>query len=337
MGTMSPTLFCWSEIFSVGHDEIDQQHHRLFEIADTLNAATLRGDARQQLETTFAELLLYTKTHFLYEEHVMRAVGYPALAAHEREHEGLMQKVLDCQQAFRAGDTALGVEVPRFLVDWLTKHIAHSDHAVARFLLDHAIACSTPPAGKPVESARDKAVLPAKTPARASWWSPAPPPPRLSLGMLDWLISPALTSDKGSMSSTSLPGSEPPHLDPYVSDWQHQQLLRIAVNLYASTMKGQDKEQVARTLDELVAFTKRHFVFEERAMREVGYPQLASHEAEHEALLQRVLDFQHGFQAGSATLTPEVLDFLEHWIEEHVAGSDHAFGEYLNARAASRA
>lgn len=332
---MSPTLFCWSEIFSVGHAEIDQQHHRLFEIADTLNEAILRGDAQQQLASTFAELLLYTKTHFLYEEHVMRAVSYPALSAHEKEHEALMQRVLDYQRAFRAGNGALSVDVPRFLVEWLTRHIAHSDQAVARFLLAHAIASSAPAAGNLVQSAPRQAGIAAREPVRASWWSSAPSAPRLSLGMLDSLISAPRTSDKCSMSLTSLPGGEPSHLDPYVSDWQHQQLLRIAVTLYASTMKGRDKQQVESTLDELVAFTKRHFVFEEHTMRDVGYPQLAIHEAEHEALLQQVLDFQHSFQVGNAAPTPEVLDFLEHWIEEHIAVSDHAFGEFLNARTTS--
>jgi hemerythrin-like metal-binding protein len=116
-------------------------------------------------------------------------------------------------------------------------------------------------------------------------------------------------------------------------DGQHQNLFRVAGELYAAMSAGQGKAATSRILDRLVQYTSVHFAHEERLMRLHDYPALAAHQAEHEALTKRVLAFQADLQAGRATITVQLLHFLKDWLEKHIAGSDQKYAPYLRDKA----
>lgn len=75
-------------------------------------------------------------------------------------------------------------------------------------------------------------------------------------------------------------------------------------------------------LARLVQSTAGHFAHEERLMRLHDYQDLEAHKAQHDALTRQVLEFQAKFQAGQATMTVQVLQFLKNWLVEHIQGSD---------------
>jgi hemerythrin len=116
-------------------------------------------------------------------------------------------------------------------------------------------------------------------------------------------------------------------------DGQHQNLFRLAEELYAAMSAGQGKPALARILDRLVQYTTVHFAHEERLMSLHGYPDLAAHTAEHRALTKQVLDFQAKFEAGHSILTVQVLHFLKDWLQKHIAASDQKYAPYLRERA----
>ena len=116
-------------------------------------------------------------------------------------------------------------------------------------------------------------------------------------------------------------------------DGQHQNLFRIAGELYAAMSAGRGKAALAAILDRLVQYTSVHFAHEERLMRLHDYPQLAAHRAEHEALTKKVLAFQADFEAGRAAVTVQVLQFLKEWLEKHIAGSDQKYAPHLKTKA----
>jgi hemerythrin len=116
-------------------------------------------------------------------------------------------------------------------------------------------------------------------------------------------------------------------------DGQHQNLFRVAEELYVAMSAGKGKAALARILDRLVQYTAVHFAHEERLMRLHDYPQLAAHRAEHEALTRQVLAFQADFQAGRAAMTVQVLQFVRGWLQKHIAGSDQKYAPYLRAKA----
>jgi len=116
-------------------------------------------------------------------------------------------------------------------------------------------------------------------------------------------------------------------------DAQHQNLFRIAGELYAAMSAGHGKSALARVLDRLIQYTTVHFAHEERLMRMHEYPDLAAHQAQHQALIKQVQQLQAEFDAGRSAITVQVLHFLKDWLEKHIAGSDQKYAPYLRSKA----
>lgn len=116
-------------------------------------------------------------------------------------------------------------------------------------------------------------------------------------------------------------------------DGQHQNLFRIAEELYSAMGAGQGKTALSKILDRLVQYTKVHFKQEERLMRQCGYPALEEHLAEHRDLTERVLAFQADFEKGKAVMTVQVLHFLKNWLTRHIADSDRKYAPFLKRNA----
>jgi hemerythrin len=108
-------------------------------------------------------------------------------------------------------------------------------------------------------------------------------------------------------------------------DGQHQNLFRIAGELYAAMSAGQGKAVISRLLDRLVQYTNVHFAHEERLMLKHNYPDFAAHQKEHEALVKQVMKFQADFEAGTVNMTVQLLTFLKEWLRQHIAESDQKY------------
>lgn len=116
-------------------------------------------------------------------------------------------------------------------------------------------------------------------------------------------------------------------------DGQHQNLFRLAGELYSAMSAGQGKAALSRVLDRLVQYTAVHFAFEERLMEQNGYPDLAAHRVEHQALTRQVLKFQTDFEAGKVAISVQLLHFLKNWLQNHIASSDQKYAPFLKAKA----
>lgn len=133
-------LIVWSNALSVGIDEIDNQHKKLFKIANDLCDALMASAGKQVLGKTLDELIAYTKTHFAYEERIFAQTGYPGTPEHKKEHEDLTNQVIDVQKRFASGaSAALSMEVMNFLRSWLINHIQGTDTKYVSHLKSHGI------------------------------------------------------------------------------------------------------------------------------------------------------------------------------------------------------
>ena len=121
------SLFIWKPEYSVGCAEIDQQHEKLFHMADELHRAMLEGRAREAVVGLLKRLVAYTEYHFASEELLMQATGYTGYLAHRLEHVKLTEQVLEYQKKMSRGETPMPVEMMKFLADWLKYHIQGSD------------------------------------------------------------------------------------------------------------------------------------------------------------------------------------------------------------------
>jgi len=128
------SMFQWQQEYSVGYPQIDEQHKRLFELADELHAAMLAGKGKEILGKILGSLVAYTKAHFATEERLMQAHQYPDYAVHKAAHDGLTSQVIKFQKDFERGRAAMSVDLLQFLKEWLTHHIGETDRKIASFL-----------------------------------------------------------------------------------------------------------------------------------------------------------------------------------------------------------
>jgi hemerythrin len=112
-------------------------------------------------------------------------------------------------------------------------------------------------------------------------------------------------------------------------DNQHQKLVTLLNQLDESMGKGKGKEVIGKILAELVKYTQTHFSNEEFLLLSHNYPDLSSHKLEHVKLTQRVLAFKNDFDAGKATLTIPVMNFLENWLVNHIQVRDKLYGKMI--------
>lgn len=82
------------------------------------------------------------------------------------------------------------------------------------------------------------------------------------------------------------------------------------------------RKSTAKTLSDLVAYTKRHFAAEERLMQVHHCPDYPPHKAEHDALTQKVVKLQQDFTSSHVALTGEIMKFLSDWLNHHIGEID---------------
>jgi hemerythrin len=112
-------------------------------------------------------------------------------------------------------------------------------------------------------------------------------------------------------------------------DAQHRSILAAGRELCTAVSTGQSTGVQVRLLDRVMQFAAMHFAHEERLMRSHEYPDVAAHQAEHEALAARVMKFRDDLEAGRATVSNEVLSFLETLVISHIQGSDSKYTPFL--------
>ena len=75
-------------------------------------------------------------------------------------------------------------------------------------------------------------------------------------------------------------------------DFEHQGQIELLLAVEAELRGTADKARLAMMLDQLIEFTNIHFMSEQVLMRELAYPGLRAHEAEHDHLMDQMRDFQ---------------------------------------------
>jgi hemerythrin len=127
-------LMDWSDKFSVGINSIDTQHKQLIALINRLFDALSTGKGDKVLAPILTELIVYTKTHFAYEERLFTQYGYPESSQHKADHDKLAAQVLDIQKQMQDGKVGLSVGTMSFLKEWLSNHIVGTDKKYGPFL-----------------------------------------------------------------------------------------------------------------------------------------------------------------------------------------------------------
>ncbi len=112
-------------------------------------------------------------------------------------------------------------------------------------------------------------------------------------------------------------------------DDQHKKLVAIINELHEHQKQGKSKEVMDKTLKSLVAYTRTHFLAEEKVMEQANYPKLADHKQNHQKLISNVSDYLKKYQAGESITAIGLLKFLHDWLLKHIVQEDMYYGKFI--------
>lgn len=115
-------------------------------------------------------------------------------------------------------------------------------------------------------------------------------------------------------------------------DDQHKKLIGMVGQLHDAMRQGKGKQALDEVLRNLIQYTRTHFATEERLMKVNGYPEYETHKAKHDSMTQKVANIYREYQEGKATISLEVMNFLENWVDKHIMGTDMQYGPFLKGK-----
>lgn len=113
----------WEVGYSVGNEDMDNQHKELFEMINEF----FRQDNKQSAIILFENLSSYIDLHFDSEESMLRQINYPATDDHIKEHEELRHNFNALRKRLDHYDIDIQHKIGMFLYNWMANHILKSD------------------------------------------------------------------------------------------------------------------------------------------------------------------------------------------------------------------
>jgi hemerythrin len=125
----------WTEECSVGVRQFDDDHKKLFDIANDLYDSVVSGNPKNILSDALDRLGAYAKEHHRHEEDTFAQTDYPDARAHKSQHEIAKMMFADIRNDMsRAENGQLSMELAKVLKGWLLIHIQTEDKKFGAFL-----------------------------------------------------------------------------------------------------------------------------------------------------------------------------------------------------------
>ncbi len=129
----------WKDDYSVGIDSIDQQHKKLINLINQLQTAIDYSTGKEFEQEALDELVDYTKTHFSYEEGLLRDNDYPDYENHKAQHEKMFRKVEEVLSDYEHDQDSAMSDAVEYLKDWLIRHINGTDKEYSSYLIGKGV------------------------------------------------------------------------------------------------------------------------------------------------------------------------------------------------------
>ncbi|GFK94558.1 Bacteriohemerythrin [Fundidesulfovibrio magnetotacticus] len=124
----------WDPTLDVGDPIIDGQHRTLYRMIVDLDKSMSREAFGQAVLDALNGMKAYARTHFQHEEDLMERSAWPGLVAHKALHTSFMQKAAQFGGNALADSEWTSLDMLRYLMDWLVKHIRVHDRAFFTWL-----------------------------------------------------------------------------------------------------------------------------------------------------------------------------------------------------------
>ena len=127
-------MYEFKEEYVTGIEQIDEEHKRLFEIADetyNLSRKEFLVDKYDQVIQILKELKEYATMHFEHEEAYMESIGYKKMFTQKVQHNAFCEK-LNSWNLYDIDENSEETvdEILSFLTNWLVSHILEHDKQI---------------------------------------------------------------------------------------------------------------------------------------------------------------------------------------------------------------
>lgn len=127
----------WNAGYSVGIQELDEQHRKLVEYVSAIEQSVGQGQRWATVHSDLVRLTSFAEMHFAVEETLMRIHDYPHLDEHVNEHRRFADRVRALQE--RSLKTAVSRDMVKFLRNWVEQHIPGHDKPYAFHFLKRSV------------------------------------------------------------------------------------------------------------------------------------------------------------------------------------------------------
>jgi len=115
----------------------------------------------------------------------------------------------------------------------------------------------------------------------------------------------------------------------HAMDLEHQKLISLMNQLYSLSKSKAPKPRLVMVLDQLAAYTVKHFEDEERFMQSIAFPGFITHQQVHKSLLEKFGKHAQSFKECSDPVVPnEFFTFLKVWLQAHIMGLDRKYSQH---------
>ena len=121
------TLIEWSEIFSTGVEEMDNQHKRLIAMINKIHELLEEGKKEEARSYFIREITNYIEKHFRDEEKFMEDINFPRLKAHKMAHDNFRNVMKNSIPKIERGDEKEFRSAVSIAWAWLYSHILKVD------------------------------------------------------------------------------------------------------------------------------------------------------------------------------------------------------------------
>ena len=115
-------------------------------------------------------------------------------------------------------------------------------------------------------------------------------------------------------------------------DSEHKVFVRIIQKIIRATEMKKDHNYLERLIYEMLKYADFHFFSEETVMMEMNYPDITSHQKEHEKLLLKLRDMVSIVELEDYSRPMvDLIQFLTDWFVTHTITVDKKLADYLAA------
>ena len=119
-------------------------------------------------------------------------------------------------------------------------------------------------------------------------------------------------------------------------DKDHRHLVDLVNELHTATSQGRGQEVVSKILDALIAYTADHLQREEHLMESAKFPHLDRHKIGHAKFIEKLVELQTKYRAGSITVASQLSTVLRDWLSLHIRRNDKELLKFMKNSGAAR-